>query len=209
MFHFESFTPLATLAACGALAACAPLPIEVPADGAGVGAAAASALRAACAPLLKALVLARGQAQVRQYLVDAGMAPLSAEPLAFRVGDVVHETEDGVLVAQHLLPGHDPLVTALRAEIDEGTAACRTEGAATFLGAAVTRVSFRHPQVHPRYNPTTVLIDDATGLPAHHSYAGMPDQGFAWVYGSGPLNTHAAVAAQVARRAKASAAGSP
>lgn len=183
---------LPTLALCVALAACAPLPTQQPAGSAPTMAAAgaqamAPQMQAECTPLLDALLRARGQPHLRQYQVDGAMFPVAAEPLAYRVGDVVHEMEQGLLVARQLPEGRDPLVDALRGELERGTASCHVDGKATFHGAPAQRVTFQHPQVDAYHNPATLLIDVATGLPVFHSYANMPDQGFAWIYGSEPL----------------------
>ncbi len=134
-----------------------------------------------CAPLLSALLKARLQPLVSQYLVDDGFMPVALEPMAFRVRDLIYETENGVLVAHQLQPGQDRLVAALEAELAAGRAWCRDEGDARYFGLPATKVSFRHPDLAEHHQPATVLIDRAEGLPRWHGYASMSG-GFAWVY---------------------------
>ncbi len=171
----------ASMAASSLLAAEPPLRTIGP-----PGADGATGPNSACTSLLAALRLARAQPVVSQYLVDAGMFPLSLEPLAFRVDDLVHETLDGALVAQQLAPGQDLLVESLQAESARGRAWCLAAGSTIYHGAKVRRIEFRHPQLDARHQPATVLIDAASGLPLWHGYASMVG-GYAWVYGRGPL----------------------
>jgi len=136
-----------------------------------------------CAPLLQALVRARAREHVAQFAIDADLLPLAADPVAFRTGHMVHETENGRLVTHRLTPGQDPLVDALRGAIADGAAPCEGAGTTTFNGATVTRILFNHPQLDARHNPTTVLIDLESGMPVYHSYADADGIGYAWVYG--------------------------
>jgi hypothetical protein len=135
--------------------------------------------------LLQALQRAREREDVAQFAVDADLRLLAGEPVAFRIGDLVHETEAGRMVTHRLAPGQDPLVDALRADIASGGAPCEVADTATFEGHSVARVRFRHPQVDARYNPTTVLIDPASGLPVYHAFTGADGVGYEWLYGPG------------------------
>lgn len=139
-------------------------------------------MQARCAPLLQALRLAREQPRVAQYLVDEHMQPLTDQPSAFRIGDLVHESERGQIVTRHWSGGHDPLVTRLELELTAGRAWCLPDGEVQRDGQPLLRLRFRHPEVPAQYQPVTMLIDPASGLPVWHGYTNLPG-GFIWVYG--------------------------
>jgi hypothetical protein len=141
--------------------------------------------RSACGALVAALERARAEPRVAQFLVDAADAPLAAEPVTFRIGDVVHESSDGFNDARRP-GGRDPLVLALRAAMQDGSAHCEIVGSDTYRGAPVTRIRFVNPQVAAPYNPTTILIAQDSGLPVYHTYVGIGSRGFAWMYGDAP-----------------------
>lgn len=152
--------------------------------------------QAGCAVLIEALERARAQPQVAQFLVDEADHLLAPDPVAFRSGDIVHEGSFGAIQVRRLEHGRDPLVDALRAAGEAGLARCEVAGRDTYRGAGVTRISFAHPKIEPRHNPVTLLVDDATQLPVHHTYSGIGGRGFAWVYGE----VHAATAENSSRR---------
>lgn len=134
-----------------------------------------------CAPVLIALRHARRQPLVSQYLVDDGYWPVELQAMAFRVGDLMYETENGVLVLHQLEEGQDLLASALEAELAAGRAWCRIEGDVHYHGMPAMRVSFRLPGLAEQHQPAAVLIDRVDGLPRWHGYTNM-DGGFAWVY---------------------------
>ena len=108
----------ASMAASSLLAAEPPLRTIGP-----PGADGATGPNSACTSLLAALRLACPPV-VSECLVDAGMFPLSLEPLAFRVDDLVHETLDGALVAHSNSHLARSLVESLQAESARGRAWC-------------------------------------------------------------------------------------
>ncbi len=138
-------------------------------------------METACAPVHVALRHARRQPLVSQYRVDDGFWPVALQAMAFRVGDLMYETENGVLVLHQLEAGQDLLAGALEAELAAGRAWCRIEGEVDYHGMPAMRVSFRLPGLAEQHQPAAVLIDRADGLPRWHGYANMVG-GFAWVY---------------------------
>ena len=136
-----------------------------------------------CAFLIQALIKARLQPRVAQFLVDASGKRLQLLPVAFRVGDNVHETEAGAWVTRKLAPAQNELVDALRGQLQRQIAWCRVEADALFRSAPVMRVHFRHPDLAERHQPACVLIDPRSGLPVWHGYASM-EEGYDWDYGA-------------------------
>lgn len=136
-----------------------------------------------CRGLIRALANARERPQVAQYLVDADARRIHPQPRAFRVRDLVHESEAGSMVVRTLRPGQDLLAEALISQAEIGNAWCRVVGAATYDGRPVTRIEFRHPELEERHQPATVLIDLRSWLPVWHGYASMVG-GYAWDYGA-------------------------
>ncbi len=146
-----------------------------------------SETESACLPLLRALANARDQPQLAQFLVDADLRRLEVMTQAFRIGDLVHEVEDGVMRTRRLDPGQDLLSDALKVDMARGNAWCRVDGVERFQGAEMTRISFRHPELDSSHQPVTVLIDNRSWLPRWHGYPSMPG-GFAWEYGGANLH---------------------
>ena len=137
-----------------------------------------------CAFLIQALIKARLQPRVAQFLVDASGRRLRLLPVAFRVGDIVHETEAGAWVTRKLAPGQDEVVDAIRSQLLRESAWCDVEPDATFRGSPVMRVRFRHPDLAARHQPARVLINPRSGLPVWHGYAST-EEGYDWDYGAG------------------------
>ncbi|MBK7260436.1 MAG: hypothetical protein IPI03_00510 [Rubrivivax sp.] len=157
------------------LGACAPMPASVD------RVAPVSGMDPDCSGLIRALANARARPQVAQYLVDANARRIHAQPRAFRINDLVHESEAGAMAVKALLPGQDLLADALIGQALIGNAWCRVGGAAAYGGKPVTRIEFRHPELEERFQPATVLIDPRSWVPVWHGYAGMVG-GYAWDY---------------------------
>lgn len=167
----DRLTLLAETCCVAALAGCmAGLPIEP------------ASMQARCEPVLRALRLARAQPQVSQYLVDHAMQPLADQPSAFRIGDLVHETDGGRMVTRHWPTGHDPLVTRIERALAAGQAWCGQDGTQRVHGQTWLRLQFLHPEVPAHYQPVTLLVEPTSGLPMWHGYTNLPG-GFVWVYG--------------------------
>lgn len=167
------------------------------------------AMDRACAPVLQALRAARRQSWVAQYAEDADGRRAGGSPKAWRIGDVVHETEHGRAVARLVPAGRDETADLLQAELERGSAWCESGEPAVYRGLPVTTLRFRHPQLQARHNPTTLLVGRGSGLPLWHGFAGMDGEGYAWVYGcdAGPGTTGPSAGCESAQPLPAPTAG--
>ena len=157
------------------LSACAPMPASPDLASPAVG------RDPDCSGLIRALASARARPHVAQYRVDADARRIHPQPRAFRIKNLVHESESGSVAVSALLPGQDLLADALIEQAVYGNAWCHVAGAVTYGGKPAIRIEFRHPELEERHQPATVLIDPRSWVPVWHGYASMVG-GYAWDY---------------------------
>jgi hypothetical protein len=136
-----------------------------------------------CAAILKALMTAQALPRSAQFPVDANLHRLSVLPVAFREGDVTHETVGGQVIAIRLASGRDPLADEIRAALRHGQPVCELVEDGIHAGVLVAALRFNHPGISPQHNPTTLLIDPRTHLPLLLIYAHVHGVASSWRYG--------------------------
>jgi hypothetical protein len=133
-----------------------------------------------CAPLLDALERAQRQPRGAVYEVDRRDQPPSGQPSTIRIGKAIYENSNGVY-ERYDTDGTDPTLAAIRGAQKAGRWNCQAVGSDSYRGKATARFRFDNPLLPSHYNPTTMWIDAATGLPVYHEVNGLG--GYAWVYG--------------------------
>lgn len=136
--------------------------------------------QATCAPLVEALEKAQREPRGAIYEVDQrDQAPIG-RPSTIRIGNVVYEANDGTY-ERHDTGGRDPILAAIRDAQGKGRWTCQAVGQDRYRGKAAEKFRFDNPLLPAQYNPVTLWVDRASGLPAYHEVRGLG--GYAWVFG--------------------------